>query len=526
MTIEEVLQGESRNMELKAIRPNKSIQYMKSVVAFANGTGGKIVFGVEDKTKKLLGVPEDMVFQEMDAIANAISDSCEPVILPDIYLQTIEDKTVIVVEVSGGRQRPYYIKSMGRDHGTYVRIGGTSRQADENMILELLFEGNNRHFDQTVCISQSLTEQEIESLCREMKAVAIKNAMSEEQKAVVKDITLQQLLSWGVLTESDGELKPTNAYEILTGRNGAAIQCGVFKGKTKAVFVDRRQYEGPVWNQIEEAYSFVLRNIHLGARFSGVYRQDIYEIPPKAIRELIINAVVHRSYIEHGNIQVAVYDDRLEVFSPGKLAMGQTLERMKQGRSIIRNEALAHAFAYMNLSEHWGSGILRIFQEVDDMGLKEPEFEDGDTYVCVNIYRKSIYDSFEAAAIKNSDGNTMVRDSHADDDVTVINSRSDGDATVIKSRSDGDTTVIKSHIDGDTTVINGHGDGVATVKLSETQLEILHSLSKDPKLSASKLAETIGITKRNVEKNMEKLKTMGLLLHYGSARYGHWEVKI
>ena len=96
----------------------------------------------------------------------------------------------------------------------------------------------------------------------------------------------------------------------------------------------------------------------------GIYRQDAYEIPPDAIRELIINAMVHRSYLDHGTIQVAIYDNRLEITSPGKLPMGQTMERMKEGYSKIRNEALAHAFAYMNLIEHWGSGIPRIIDKV------------------------------------------------------------------------------------------------------------------------------------------------------------------
>lgn len=137
--------------------------------------------------------------------------------------------------------------------------------------------------------------------------------------------------------------------------------------KTKAIFVDRREFDGKVQEQIEEVFQFVLRNIHLGARFQGIYRQDVYEIPPDAIRELIINAVVHRSYLDHGNIQVAVYDNRLEITSPGKLPMGQTIERMIKGYSRIRNEALANAFSYMNLIEHWGSGIPRINQLLRDM---------------------------------------------------------------------------------------------------------------------------------------------------------------
>ena len=194
------------------------------------------------------------------------------------------------------------------------------------------------------------------------------------------------------MIERDGKDYPSNAYAILTGCGGlhVATQCGVFKGATKEVFVDRREYTGPLWEQIEEAFQFVLRNIHLGAAIVGVYRQDVYEIPPDAIRELIINAMVHRSYLDHGTIQVAVYDNRLEITSPGKLPMGQTLERMKEGYSKIRNEALAHAFSYMNLIEHWGSGIPRIIGKVKAAGLREPEFIGGEVDLRINIYRGQI----------------------------------------------------------------------------------------------------------------------------------------
>ena len=99
MTIEEILAGESKNVEFKENLPEKSIKYMKSVVAFANGTGGKIIFGIADKNREVVGFGKEDVFKKMDAIANAVSDSCEPAIIPDITLQTVDDKTVIVVEV-------------------------------------------------------------------------------------------------------------------------------------------------------------------------------------------------------------------------------------------------------------------------------------------------------------------------------------------------------------------------------------------------------------------------------------------
>ena len=167
MTIEEILAGESKNVEFKENLPEKSIKYMKSVVAFAN----------------------------------AVSDSCEPAIIPDITLQTVEGKTVIVVEVSEGRQRPYYIKALGRDGGVYVRVAGTTRLAVEYMVKELLFEGSNRYYDQALCTGLNITDEDIDDLCKAMKEQAVKNAHNEEQKAAIKDVGRQQLRSWGILIE-------------------------------------------------------------------------------------------------------------------------------------------------------------------------------------------------------------------------------------------------------------------------------------------------------------------------------------
>lgn len=404
MTIDEILTGESKNVEFKEALPDKSIKYMKSVVAFANGSGGKIIFGIADGTGEVIGIAKDDVFKIMDAIANAVSDSCEPAIIPDITLQTVEGKTIIIVEVSEGRQRPYYIKVLGRDAGVYVRVAGTTRLADDYMIKELMFEGSNRYFDQALCAGLNITDDDIEALCMEMRKQAVKNAHNDVQKASIKDVGRQQLRSWGILIERDGKDYPSNAYAILTGCGAlhVATQCGVFKGTTKEVFVDRREYTGPIWEQIEEAFQFVLRNIHLGAEIVGIYRQDVYEIPPDAIRELIINAAVHRSYLDHGNTQIAIYDNRLEITSPGKLPMGQTLERMKEGYSQIRNEALAYAFSYMNLIEHWGSGIPRIIGKVKAAGLREPEFIGGEVDLRINIYRGKIDNAIKYSDVNNS----------------------------------------------------------------------------------------------------------------------------
>lgn len=221
MTIEEILVGESQNVEFKVQRPDKSIKYMKTVVAFANGKGGRIVFGIDDKTREVVGISEDVVFLEIDAITNAISDSCEPTIIPDVYLQNINGKTVIVAEIRAGRQKPYYIKADGLENGVYIRVSGTTRPADREMSRELYYECEGHAFDSVIRRDLKVTDEDIDTLCRQMKKVAIANSKSDLQRAAVKDVTKNVLISWGILKRSeDGNVYPTNAYVYLTGQGG------------------------------------------------------------------------------------------------------------------------------------------------------------------------------------------------------------------------------------------------------------------------------------------------------------------
>ncbi|MCD8020957.1 MAG: putative DNA binding domain-containing protein [Clostridiales bacterium] len=391
MTIEEIRAGESKNIEFKVSRPEKSIKYMKTVVAFANGKGGRLVFGIDDKTKEVVGIPEDSIFKEMDAIASAISDSCEPIIIPDIYLQTIEGATVIVVEIAAGKQKPYYIKSDGVTEGVYIRVSGTSRKADRTMTREMYYESEGRSYDSVPRPDLKVSDREIEKFCADLKNVALANCKNDFQRQSLKNVTKNVLLNWGVLAEENGHIYPTNAYVFLNGQDSflSKIQCGVFKGTTREIFLDKREYEGKLWKQVEEAFHFVLRNIRLGAKLEGVYRKDIYELPPDSIRELIINVVMNCSFLQSSHIQIAIYDNRLEITSPGGLMPGVTIDRMKEGYSQIRNRALTHAFSYMHLIEGWGTGIPRLIREMEEYGLDEPEFIDMEIALRINLYRKN-----------------------------------------------------------------------------------------------------------------------------------------
>ena len=168
MTVEEILAGESKNVEFKVQRPKDSGKYMKTVVAFSNGEGGKIIFGVDDKTRQVIGIPKEFVFSEIDAITSAISDSCEPLVIPDVYLQTLENKTIIVAEISPGKQRPYYIKSLGIQDGTYIRVSGTSRPAGRDLTAEMYYEDEGRSYDNVIRNDLTVTEEEIQDLCQRM----------------------------------------------------------------------------------------------------------------------------------------------------------------------------------------------------------------------------------------------------------------------------------------------------------------------------------------------------------------------
>lgn len=206
---------------------------MKTVVAFANGVGGKIIFGIDDKTLEIVGMDSDNLYKTMDAITNAISDACEPIIRPDVALQTVNNKTVIVVEIFPGAQRPYYIKSQGIVDGTYVRVSGTTRHVEDYMLKELILEGQNRYYDSEICPDITISEDEIEKFCMGMKETAIKNTWQESEKIKIKDVTKNVLISWGILKEKDGIVYPTNAYALLTGRMVSSLLFNVAYSKEK-----------------------------------------------------------------------------------------------------------------------------------------------------------------------------------------------------------------------------------------------------------------------------------------------------
>ena len=473
-----LLKGESKTLEFKAALSSKSESYLKTVVAFANTDGGRLIFGIDDKSRQVVGVEKDDVFKIMDAIANAVSDSCAPKIVPDISFETIEDKTVVLVDIAAGFNRPYMLKSGGLDKGVYVRVGATSRPADTEQIREMMLDGSNQSWDEQVCRSYALTDRAVKKLCSD-----INRYRTEKDGQNAPKTTKETLIGWGVLKQDKTEVLPTNAFALLTDNpfGQAKIQCAVFKGESKSVFLDRKEYEGSLCRLLEDAYQYVLRNIRMGAVIEGLIRQDKFELPPAAIREMICNAICHRSYMDEGMIQVSVFDDRLEVSSPGALCRGLTLKDALKGRSKPRNKVIAEVFSRMGIIEKWGTGLQRIVDLAKQEGLKEPVFENNDSFFRVILYRG------KEEAAQTTDKTIQTTD---------------------KTIQTTDQTIQTT----DQTV-------------QTTEQKIMNAIAEKPTITRKELAEKTGLSESGIKWQLDKLKKEQKILRAGGTFGGHWVVK-
>lgn len=387
---QEITKGESSTLEFKKELPATHEQYLKTVVAFANGKGGRIIFGIEDQTCAVVGVQVESVARTLDRISNAIVDGIVPQIIPDIYLENVDDKVLIVVDIAPGQHTPYYIRKQGPEQGVYLRAGATTRRAENLQRFELVLKGGNMNYDSYV--NQSLapaTTDEIDKLCRDISELGRTEA----------PVTVNQLISWGVLKEMDGKLMPTVTFCLFArpyAERFCRIQCAEFKGNNKVHFLDNRELDMPVHEMITEAEEYVMRRIRTAYRIEGIYREELPEIPRPALREIIVNAILHRNYLMPTYIQIAIYDDRIEFYTPGGLPGHLTREQLLNcSCSRLRNPLVADIFHRMKIVEKWGSGIKRIFDAFREAGLPAPRYLVDETSVTVVVPRESSYEAGE-----------------------------------------------------------------------------------------------------------------------------------
>jgi len=377
-------QNEGKTLEFK-----ENISFpeniLKTAVAFANTAGGKIVIGVENHPKAIVGL--ENIQQEEERLANIISDSIAPQLIPDIQIIPWRNTHLIIAEIHFD-PKPYYLKSQGPDNGVYIRHGSTNRKATPELIKEIQLLARNTSFDEQPCLAMN-------SATVDFRVVA---ELFEKKGKLFPDTKLRSLK---LLLNYQGTEIPSNGFVLLFGKNrteifpDAIIRCARFKGITRTSIIDQIEIDTNLPSAVDQIISFVERNIRTGIEIGRTSHKEIPEYPAEVIREAVINSVVHTDYsIQGATIQVAIFDNRIEVTNPGELPFGLTLEEAISGISRLRNLVIGRVFKELGLIEQWGSGLGRMIEVCEEAGLRPPEFMELTDSFRVTIFNEPIITLF------------------------------------------------------------------------------------------------------------------------------------
>ena len=343
---------ESKTIEYKQ-EYTEDIKY--TVIAFANTDGGKIYIGVDDEGHSC-GVSEP------DKVMLRVTNMIRDVIRPDVTMFTdcnaseVEGNTVIIVTVLRGTARPYYLAGKGvRPEGVYVRQGSSSIPASETAILNMIKETGGDCYEASRSLNQQLTFEKASSYFAK-KGIDFGETQMRTLNLIGEDKTF------------------TNLAMLLSDQCVHTLKLAVFQGSQKTVFLDRREFTGSLLEQLEEAFSYIDLSNHTKAEFVGLERLDKRNYPSEAIREALLNAIVHRDYSISASTLISIFDDRIEFVSIGGLVRGISFDDIMLGVSVSRNPHLADVFYRLRLIEAYGTGILKIFESYAECE-KKPQIE-------------------------------------------------------------------------------------------------------------------------------------------------------
>ncbi|MEZ4552141.1 MAG: putative DNA binding domain-containing protein [Desulfobacterales bacterium] len=290
MTIDTLLtQAEGKTLEFKRDLSSPR-NLLKTLVAFANTAGGKVIIGVEDKNRSPVGVAHPL--DEEERLCSLIADAIEPRLVPNVEIMTVEDKTLLMVDVFLSNSRPHYLKAEGAETGVYVRLGSTNRQADPELIAELRRSVEGVAFDELPMPGLTIEDLDLAAL----KALFHGN----------HDLGEKELLTLRLLKKEQGRLVPTKGAILICGRErilhfpDAWIQCGRFTGHDKARIFDHIDLHDHLPQAVESIMLFLKKHAMRGADFSEVRRRDVWSIPLGILLEVVINALVHADYSQRG----------------------------------------------------------------------------------------------------------------------------------------------------------------------------------------------------------------------------------
>ena len=366
MGIKDYEKAETTNIDYKElVEERKPKSWLKSVSAFANTKGGIILFGVEDETHELKGL--ENVIKDAEKITELINSKITPLPRYEINTYIEDEKDYLELKIGDGPLTPYYVLSDGRKEA-YVRMGNQSILAEEHILNNLILKGRNLTFDALP------TEYNIGDLSFTLLAATVKertNKIFDEKK------------DYFSLNLANNENKLTNAGALLSDQGAlkqSKIVCTRWKGLTKGVIsedaIDDKEYTGSLISLLENADLFIKNNSKQSWKIIGMDRIDLEDYPATARREAIVNALIHRDYqILGGEIHIDMFDDRLEITSPGGMFDGSLIQNLeiKNIPSMRRNTIISDIFSRLHYMERRGSGLSRIIESYNDVDEK-PKF--------------------------------------------------------------------------------------------------------------------------------------------------------
>lgn len=367
---------ESSTLELKRDLP-KNDQIVKTIIGFANQNGGRLIVGVANNGT-IVGISEKEATSAIEYLNHSIYMALTPPILPDVYTQTVEGKTLLIIEVSSGSNKPYFRKQEGLEKGTYIRLGRSTVRATIDLIEELKWQTHGKFFD---CMPVYRTNED--DLDRKKIEVFLEKRKDRDSKKITKDT----LLSYYLIAQEHTHVYATTAGILLFGKqpqhffSEAMIICSHFKGIEGREAIASIDCVGTLFEQFETAYEFILSRLSKSFVIQGPRREEKLEIPHEAIREALLNLLVHRNYHYSSPSKIAIYRDRIEFFSPGIFSNPTIVNNLQSGFSYIRNIAICKVFREADYIEKIGSGFITIFKSYKKWGLKPPIVIEGEGFV-------------------------------------------------------------------------------------------------------------------------------------------------
>jgi ATP-dependent DNA helicase RecG len=389
LRIEDLLRRhEDKTLEFKRDLSSPD-RVVATVVAFANASGGTVVIGVEDKSRVVRGVSQATDVEER--LANLVADRITPGLLVDIAIVPWRKKNLVTAEVYPSAQRPHFDKTLGPEHGTFVRIGSSNRLADEALRAELA-RGLGTSFDETPLASASKDDLD------PRYAASVLHRASK--------LSESNLLALRALDRTPSGLRPTVGGYLLFRRGATSellpdawVHAGRFAGRDRTRIADTKRLEGRLFELVDGALEFLDRTLDTAIEVaSTAAHRELRPIPEAALREAMVNAVVHADYRQRGApLRVAVYSDRVEIENPGQLLPGLTVADLYAGTSRLRNRMIGRVFAARGYIEQWGSGVKRMVEACEAAGKPVPVIDELPGRIRVTFS----FDQVEASALND-----------------------------------------------------------------------------------------------------------------------------